>query len=52
VLEPVTVSADGGLPTAGSTTNPVVEARLTAAPGVSFRSTVAPDLGLVRPELG
>jgi type II secretory pathway pseudopilin PulG len=52
VLEPVTVSADGGLPTAGSTTNPVVEARLTAAPGVTFRSTVQPDLGLLRQELG
>jgi type II secretory pathway pseudopilin PulG len=50
VLDPVTVNADGGLPTAGSATNPV-EARVTADPGVSFRSTVDPALGLVRPEL-
>jgi len=48
VLDPVTVNADGGLPTARSGTGPV-EARLTAEPGVTFRSTVGPDdLGLVR----
>jgi hypothetical protein len=53
VLDPVTVNASGGLPTAGSsTTSPVVEARLTADPGVTFRNTAALDLGLLRPELG
>jgi type II secretory pathway pseudopilin PulG len=49
-LDPVTVNADGGLPTAGSASSPV-EARLTGAPGVSFRNTVAPNLGQVRPDL-
>jgi type II secretory pathway pseudopilin PulG len=50
-LDAVSVNADGGLPTAGSLTSPV-QARLETAPGVSFRSTVVPDLGLVRPSLG
>jgi hypothetical protein len=50
-LDAVTVNAESGLPTAGSVTSPV-QARLEAAPGVSFRNTVVPDLGLVRPSLG
>jgi hypothetical protein len=49
-LDPVTVGADGGLPNAGTSTSPV-EARITADPGLSVRTTIDPDLGLLVPLL-
>lgn len=50
MLDPVAVSADGGLPNAGSATSPV-EARVTGDPGVSVRTTIDPDLGKLVPLL-